>query len=99
MAHAGESSPRTVLLQKGRVVAGDYGSWQVAPEHDGVEIWLFAEPPRRLRFRNARGQVADGMVYRRADGLVARVEYIELLPDFRVVSEAGSVPENGTTIH
>ena len=99
MAHAGERLSRAVLLQKGRVVAGDYGTWQVAPEHHGLEIWLLAEPPRRRRFCNARGQVADGMVYRRADGLVARVEYIELLPEFQVLPEVGSMPAPDTTIH
>ncbi len=86
----------SVLLQKGRVVAGDYGSWRVDPEHHGAEIWVFAEPPRRLRFRNALGQVAEGLVYRRPDGLVARAEYVELLAEFRVLPEVAPAQ---TTLH
>lgn len=80
----GEHARQTTLLQKGRVLAGDYGSWWVAAEHHGAEIWVVAEPPRWRRFRNARGQVAEGLAYRRADGLVARAEYVELMPEFRL---------------
>ena len=74
-----------VLLQKARVRSGDYGAWRVAPEHHGIEIWIVAEAPQRRRFRNQRGQVGEGLVYRRADGLVARAEYLELIPEFRVM--------------
>jgi len=71
-----------ILLQKARVRSGDYGSWRVAPEHHGTEIWIVAEAPRRRRFRNQRGQVGEGLVYRRLDGLVARAEYLELVPEY-----------------
>ena len=74
-----------VLLQKARVRSGDYGAWRVAPEHHGVEIWIVAEAPRLRRFRNQHGQVGEGLVYRRADGLVARAEYLELIQEFRVM--------------
>jgi hypothetical protein len=75
-------SRKLTLLQKARVRGGDYGRWWVAPEHDGTEIWILAGPPRHLRFRNPTGQVAEGLVYRRVDGLVARAEYLELLPEY-----------------
>jgi hypothetical protein len=80
-----ERSEGTALLRKARVLSGDYGRWRVAPEHDGAEIWIFAEPPRRRRFRNPHGQVDEGLVYRRVDGFVARAEYLELTPEFCVV--------------
>ena len=67
-------------------MSGDYGPWWVAPEHHGTEIWVVAEPPRPRRFRNLRGQVGEGLAYRRADGLVARAEYLELMPEFRLLS-------------
>ncbi len=73
------------LLRKARVRAGNYGAWQVAPEHNGKEIWIVAEPPRRCRFRNPKGQVDTAMVYRRLDGLVARAEYLELMPEYCLV--------------
>lgn len=73
------------LLRKARVRSGDYGAWHVAPEYDGLKIWIIAEPPHRHRFRNLRGQVAEGLVYRRLDGLVARAEYLELTPEFCLV--------------
>lgn len=66
-------------------MSGDYGQWWVAPEHHGTEIWVVAEPPRHRRFRNLRGQVGEGLAYRRADGLVARAEYLELMPEFRLL--------------
>ena len=31
---------------------------------------------------NPTGQIAEGLVYRRVDGLVARAEYLELLPEY-----------------
>jgi hypothetical protein len=74
-----------MLLQKARVMSGDYGQWWVAPEHHGTEIWVVAEPPRHRRFRNRLGQVGEGLAYRRADGLVARAEYLELMPEFRLL--------------
>ena len=85
MLAAREEESRGTLLQKARVRAGDYGAWRVAPEHNGTEIWIVAEPPRRRRFRNPRGQVAEGLVYRRLDGLVARAEYLELMPEYCLV--------------
>lgn len=84
MLDAREKTQAT-LLRKARVRAGDYGAWRVAPEHNGTEIWIVAEPPRKRRFRNPRGQVAEGLVYRRLDGLVARAEYLELMPEYCVV--------------
>lgn len=84
MLDAREKTQAT-LLRKARVRAGDYGAWRVAPEHNGTEIWIVAEPPRRRRFRNPRGQVAEGLVYRRLDGLVARAEYLELTPEYCLV--------------
>jgi hypothetical protein len=83
-----ERREKPVLLQKARVRSGDYGSWRVGPEHDGTEIWIIAEPPRRRRFRHARGGVGEGLSYRRVDGLVARAEYLELVPEFRVMEAA-----------
>ena len=76
------------LLRKARVLSGDYGNWRVAPEHHGTELWIVAEPPQVLRFRNPRGEIAEGLVYRRADGLVARAEYLELTPELCAVDHA-----------
>jgi len=84
-SHSREHRPSSILLQKARVMSGDYGQWWVAPEHHGAEIWVVAEPPRRLRFRNCRGQVGEGLAYLCADGLVARAEYLELMPEFRLL--------------
>jgi hypothetical protein len=81
---------KLTLLQKARVRGGDYGRWWVSPEHDGTEIWIVAGPPRHLRFRNPTGQIAEGLVYRRVDGLVARAEYLELLPEFCTIDPAAS---------
>ena len=85
-----EKREGVALLRKARVLSGDYGRWRVAPEHEGTEIWIFAEPPRHRRFRNPHGQVDEGLVYRRADGFVARAEYLELTPEFAVVDCASA---------
>jgi hypothetical protein len=76
------------LLRKARIVSGDYGTWRVPPEHHGREIWIVAEAPRPRRFRDAYGRVSEGLVYRRADGLVARAEYLELVEEYRLMSGA-----------
>ena len=89
-------SKKLTLLQKARVRGGDYGRWWVAPEHDGTEIWIVAGPPRQLRFRNPTGQVAEGLVYRRVDGLVARAEYLELLPEYCTIDMSSSA---NATVH
>jgi hypothetical protein len=80
-----------VLIQKARVLSGDYGHWRVAPEHHGTEVWVVAEPPHNRRFRDRRGHVGEGLVYRRADGLVARAEYLELLAEFRLIPPPAQV--------
>lgn len=80
------------LLRKARVRCGDYGRFTVPAEHHGAEIWILAEPPKRMLFRNPQGLVAEGLVYQRADGLVAGAEYLELTPEYCVVETAGSKP-------
>jgi hypothetical protein len=81
-----------MLLRKARVRCGDYGRFTIPREHDGAEIWIVAEPPRRMLFRNPQGMVAEGLVYQRADGLVAGAEYLELTPEFCLVETAGNRP-------
>ncbi len=67
------------------MLSGRYGSWEVLPEHDGLEIWVVACPPRRLWYRDSLDRLDCGPVYLREDGCVARAEYLELLPEFRLV--------------
>lgn len=74
----------STLIRKARVRAGDYGSWKVGPEHDGIEIWIVFKPPKHQRFRNPLGAISEGLVYQRLDGLVARAEYLELTDEFAV---------------
>jgi hypothetical protein len=85
MASGSRERSGAVLLRKARVISGDYGRWQVGAEHDGKEIWVVAEAPRRRRYRTARGEILEGLVYRRWDGQVARAEYLDLMPEFCVV--------------
>ena len=82
------STAKPALLRKARIVSGDYGTWRVPAEHNGREIWIVAEPPRPRRFRDCYGRVAEGMVYRRPEGLVARAEYLELVEEYRLMSGA-----------
>jgi hypothetical protein len=82
------STAKPALLRKARIVSGDYGTWRVPAEHHGREIWIVAEPPRPRRFRDCYGRVAEAMVYRRPEGLVARAEYLELVEEYRLMSGA-----------
>lgn len=74
-----------VLLQKAPVLSGDYVDWEVLPEHDGLEIWVVADLPRRLWYRNSLETLDCSPVYLREDGCAAGAEYFELLPELRLV--------------
>jgi len=72
-------------------MSGNYGDWEVAPEHHGEEIWIVAGPPQVCLFRDRLGTISRGSVYRRADGMVARAEYVELLCEFK---RTGASPDS-----